>query len=76
MSRETSMLVDALRTTQARISLLACKLLDGTATTEEQRQVVDKLEELMDLLQSHAADIDAGIVPASRHLLLTERHSA
>lgn len=30
----------------------------------------------MDLLQSHAADVDADIVPAARNLLRTERYPA
>jgi hypothetical protein len=76
MSRETTRLVDTLRTTQIRISLLVRQLQDGTATTDEQRQVASKLDELSDVLQSHAADVDAGIVPTPHDLLLVERHSA
>ena len=76
MSRETTRLVDALRTAQVRISVLVRALQDGTATTDEQRQVADKLDELLDILQSHAADVDAGIVLLQHDLLLTERHSA
>ncbi|MEU5259735.1 hypothetical protein [Amycolatopsis sp. NPDC021455] len=76
MSRDTIKLVDALRTTQVRISLLVRQLQDGTATTDEQRQVAAKLDELLDLLQSHAADVDAGIVLTPHDLLLAERHSS
>ncbi|MFJ7218907.1 hypothetical protein [Amycolatopsis sp. NPDC098790] len=76
MSRETTRLVDSLRTAQVRISLLVRQLQDGTATTDEQRQVADKLEELSEILQSHAADMDAGIVQVSHDLLLAERYSA
>jgi len=75
MSRETSKLVDTLRATQARISLLVCTLQDGTATTDEQLQVADGLKELADVLQSNVVDVDADIVQTSRHLLLTERHA-
>ncbi len=76
MSRETSKLVDALRTTQARIGPLACRLQDGTAPADEQHQVADQLEEPMDLLRSHAADVAAGIVTTSSHLVLTDRQTA
>ena len=76
MSRETTRLVDTLRTTQVRISVLVRGLQDGTATTGEQRLIADKLEELLEILQSHAADVDAGIVVLQHNFLLTERHSA
>ena len=76
MSRETARLVDTLLATQVRISLLVHQLRDGTTTTDEQRQFADKLEELADLLQSHAADVDAGIVLAPYDLLLSDRHSS
>ena len=76
MSRETVKLVDALCATQVLISLLGVQLRDGTATPDEQRCVADKVEELLDLLRSHAADVDAGIVSAPHHLLLAERHSS
>ncbi len=76
MSRDTTKLVDALRTTPVRISLLVRQLQDGTATTDEQLHVADKLEELADLLQSHAADVNAGIVLTPHDLLLAERHSS
>ena len=74
MSRETTRLVDALRTALVRISVLVRQLQDGSATTDQQRQTADRLEELVETLQSHAADVDAGVlVPYD---LLAERHSA
>jgi hypothetical protein len=76
MFRDTAKLVDAIRATQTRTGLLAVQLRDGTATADEQRQVADKVEELLDLLQSHAADTESGIAPAPRHLHLTERRPA
>ncbi|VVJ21502.1 Uncharacterised protein [Amycolatopsis camponoti] len=76
MSHETSKLADTLRAMQARIGLLVCTLQDGTAKTDEQLQVANRLEELADVLKSNTADVNADIVPASRQLLLTERHSA
>ncbi|MDX3192090.1 hypothetical protein PV458_27080 [Streptomyces sp. MN03-5084-2B] len=76
MSRETTRLVDTLLATQVRISLLVHQLQDGTATTDDQRHFADGLEELLDILQSHAADVDAGIVPTPHDFLLAERHLA
>jgi hypothetical protein len=76
MSSETSKLVDALRATQTRVGLLVRTLQDGTSAMDEQLQVADRLEELLDLLQSHVAVVNAGIAPTSRHFLLTERYSA
>ncbi len=76
MFRDTTKLVDAIRAAQTWLSLLAIQLQDGTATADEQRQAADRIEELMDLLQSHAADVDADIVPAARNLLRTERYPA
>jgi hypothetical protein len=76
MSRDTTKLVDALRTTQVRISLLVRQLQDGTATTDEQHQVADKLGELLDFLQSHTADVDADIALTPHDLLFAERHSS
>ncbi|MEU0533437.1 hypothetical protein [Amycolatopsis tolypomycina] len=76
MSRETTRLVDTLLATQVRISLLVHQLQDGTATTDDQRHFAGGLEELLDILQSHAADVDAGIVPTPHDYLLAERHLA
>ncbi|WIV58002.1 hypothetical protein [Amycolatopsis nalaikhensis] len=76
MSRETTRLVDTLLATQVRISLLVHQLQDGTATTDDQRHFADGLEELLDILQSHAADVDAGIVLTPHDLLIAERHLA
>jgi hypothetical protein len=74
--RDTTKLLDAIEATQWRIGLLAIQLQDGTATPDEEHRVADKVEELLDLLQSHAADVNAGVIPAPRHHLLTERVSA
>ncbi|WP_326950896.1 hypothetical protein OG439_20120 [Amycolatopsis sp. NBC_01307] len=76
MFRDTAKLIDAIQATQTRTGLLALQLRDGTATADEQRQVADKVEELLDLLQSHAADTDSGIAPTPRRLHLTERRPA
>lgn len=76
MSRDTTKLLDAIKATQWQIGLLAIQLQDGTATSDEEHRVADKVEELLDLLQSHAADVDAGVTPAPRYHLLTERRSA
>ncbi|MGW5715144.1 hypothetical protein ACWEVP_03175 [Amycolatopsis sp. NPDC003865] len=66
MTRETQQLVDALEAAQWRIFLLVAQLRDGTATPYEQRRLADVADELVDLLRSHADDVDAGIIPASR----------
>ncbi|MET8845983.1 hypothetical protein [Amycolatopsis sp. NPDC004625] len=73
MSRETTRLVDTLLATQVRISLLVHRIQDRTVTTDEQRDFADNLDELRDILQSHAADVDAGIVLTPHDLLLAER---
>ena len=68
MTRATQQLVDLLEAAQWRIFLLAAQLRDGTATTQEQSKVAEAIDELLDLLRSHAHDTDAGIIPASRNL--------
>ncbi|MGW4526937.1 hypothetical protein [Amycolatopsis sp. NPDC004378] len=62
MSRETTQLVEALRT--------------GTATTDDQRQVADKLEELLDFLRVRSAAGDTGSAPTPPHPVLTDRDAA
>ncbi|GLY38850.1 hypothetical protein Amsp01_048740 [Amycolatopsis sp. NBRC 101858] len=74
--RDTAKLVDAIQATQCHLGVLAIQLQDGTATAEDQRKVADRTEELLDLLQSHAADSESGVVPAPRQLHLTERRPA
>jgi hypothetical protein len=76
MPRDTHKLVDLLEAAQTRIGLLAARLQDGTATTEEQRRLADEIDDLLDLLRSHATDVDAGIVAAPRYLRDLERESA
>ncbi|WP_329048798.1 hypothetical protein OG738_39710 [Amycolatopsis sp. NBC_01488] len=66
MTRDTQKLVDVLETVQWRTGVLALQLRDGTATTGEQRDVADAIDELLDLLRSHAADDEAGFFPAVR----------
>jgi hypothetical protein len=67
MTRDTQKLVDVLEAAQWRIFLLVTQLRDGTATPHEQHRVADAADELVDLLRSHADDVDAGIIPASRN---------
>lgn len=76
MPRDTRNLVDLLRATQVRIGVLSTRLADGTATPDEQRAFADHAEELVDLLRSHADDVDAGILTAPRQLLRTDREPA
>lgn len=66
MTRDTQKLVDVLETVRWRTGVLAIQLRDGTATTDHQREVADEVDELLDLLRSHAADVDAGFFPAPR----------
>jgi len=66
MLRETQRLVDVLEAAQWRIFLLVTRLRDGTATANDQREGADLLDELVDLLRSHADDTDAGLIPAPR----------
>lgn len=72
MSRTTQTLVEVLLSVEARIAVLRTQLTDGTATPHQQREFADQVEEMVDLLRTHADDIDAGIVAAPRHLLHTE----
>jgi hypothetical protein len=72
MTRATRKLVDALLAVEARVAVLRTQLADGTATPTAQRDLADQVEEAVDLIRSHADDIDAGIVAAPRHLLHTE----
>jgi proteasome lid subunit RPN8/RPN11 len=76
MSRETTRLVHVLGATQVRLGVLAVRLHDGTATTDEQREVADELDDVLDLLRSHAADVDAGIVAAPRRRSTPDREPA
>ena len=72
MTRATRKLVDVLLAVEARVAVLRTQLGDGTATPAAQRDFGDQVEEAVDLLRSHADDIDAGIVEAPHHLLHTE----
>jgi len=72
MTRATRKLVDVLLAVEARVAVLRTQLGDGTATPGAQRDFADQVEEAVDLLRSHADDIDAGIVAAPRHFLHTE----
>ncbi len=72
MSRATQQLVDAFLAVDARIGVLRTQLADGTATPDEQHDLADQFEEIVDLLRSHADDIDAGIVASPCHPLSTE----
>lgn len=76
MTRDTKKLVEVLEAAQRRISVLIPQLRDGTATTREQYQVAQVVDELLDLLRSHAADVDAGIVAGSHPLDHLEREPA
>ncbi|UOX88385.1 hypothetical protein MUY14_43020 [Amycolatopsis sp. FBCC-B4732] len=74
--RDTAKLIDAIKATQWRIGLLAVQLQDGTATSDEEHRVSGQVEELLDLLQSHATDVKTGVIPTPRQFLFTERRSA
>ena len=76
MARDTQKLVDLLLAVQARIGVLTPRLKDGTATPGDQRELAEQAEELIDLLRSHADDVDAGIVASPRPHLHTERELA
>lgn len=68
----TQKLVDILAVIDARIVILVTQLKDGMATGNEQRDLADQFEELIDLLRSHADDVDAGIVTATCHPFRTQ----
>lgn len=72
MTRATTKLVESLLTVEARIAVLRAQLADGTATPREQHEFADQVEEVVDLLRTHADDINAGIVAAPRRPLHTE----
>ncbi|WP_410643254.1 hypothetical protein [Amycolatopsis sp. lyj-346] len=67
LTRDTQRLVDVLEAAQGRLFLLVAQLRDNTATAAEQHKAADELDELLDLLRSHADDTDAGIIPAPRN---------
>ncbi len=72
MTRATTKLVEALLAVEARSAVLRTQLADGTATPREQHDFADQVEEVVDLLRTHADDVDAGIVAAPRHPLHAE----
>ena len=76
MPRDTRKLVEVLLAVQGRIGVFTTQLEDGTATPDEQRNFAGQIEELVDLLCSHADDVDAGIVPARRCFPDLERETA
>lgn len=72
MTRATTKLLEGLLAVEARIAVLRTQLADGTATPREQHELADQVEEVVDLLRTHADDIDAGIVAVAHLPLHTE----
>jgi hypothetical protein len=63
VNRQTAGLVDALHAVNRHVPSVAIALLTGTLPIGKQREFAELLTDLGDLLNSHANDQGAGIVP-------------